>query len=132
MKHFVAVAFLVVAPSIPRPSGACSPSADDNGPHAVDPALSTDTVAPSAVDATVDIYRSDSGGGCRFADSCGGGFNTVQISINSADDRTPAERMGLPVGCLDLRPLRCNQRQLQHHRPYHLRHGLRTRRTLPR
>lgn len=92
MKHFVAVALLVVAPSIPRPVGACSPVSEDDGPHAVDVAFSTDTVAPSAVDATVDVYRSSTGGG-GCANSCGNGFNMVQISLNAIDDRTSIDRM---------------------------------------
>lgn len=95
MKHVLAVAFLVVAPSIPRPSGACSPAPQDGGSHALDPAFSTDTAAPGAVDATFDIYRaSNSGGGGCSHDSCGGGFNEVALQLTAADDRTPGERMG--------------------------------------
>ncbi len=92
MKNLAALLLLVIAPSIPRPSGACSPVEDDYGPHERDPAFVTDTVAPSQADATYDIYRSSrSSAGC---DSCGGGFNTIQLSINANDDRTPEERMG--------------------------------------
>jgi len=91
MKNVAALVLLVLAPSIPRPSGACSPAEDDDGPHERDPAFVTDTVAPSAVDATFDVYRSSGGGGC---DSCGGGFNTIQLSLTASDDRTPEGRMG--------------------------------------
>jgi len=92
MKNALVAALLVLAPSIPRPSGACSPVEDDYGPHDRDPAFVTDTVAPSAVDATYDVYRSSGGGGC--ANSCGSGFSTIQLSVHATDDRTSSERMG--------------------------------------
>lgn len=95
MKHVLALALLVVAPSIPRPSGACSPVPDDNGPHELDVTFSADAVAPGAVDATSSVSRSSGGGGgCAGTDSCGGGFSMVRVALTAVDDRTPEERMG--------------------------------------
>jgi len=93
MKHALAVVLLVVAPSIPRPSGACSPVEDDYGPHVLDPTASTDSVAPTETNAYFQTYRSD-GGSVGCANSCGGGFNTIQLSVDAGDDRTPPNRMG--------------------------------------
>lgn len=94
MKHVLAVAFLVVAPSIPRPSGACSPSWEGSEPHELDPAYATDAAAPGTVGATFDIYRGENNSaGCN--DSCGGGgFNEITLSLDATDDRTPGDRMG--------------------------------------
>ncbi|MBA3454905.1 MAG: hypothetical protein H0T42_17585 [Deltaproteobacteria bacterium] len=93
--RLLAIAALLVAPSIPRWSGACEPTPDNDGPHALDPVFAADTVAPSAVTATSLIERADEGdgGGCGTP-KCGGGGTAVYLSVAATDDRTPKDRLG--------------------------------------
>ena len=64
----LALLALLVAPSLPRPSGACSALSDNDGDHVIDATFATDTVPPSAVTASaaveIDDGSDDDGGGC--------------------------------------------------------------------
>lgn len=97
MNRLAVLALILIAPSIPRPTGACSPLAANNGPHELDLQFATDTVAPSAVTASAaiddDKGSSDGGGGCSTP-VCGDGGSFVVLNVSATDDRAPAERIG--------------------------------------
>lgn len=90
MKHLAAVVLVALAPSIPRPSNACSIAPPDYGPLELDPTFETDTVPPSAVDVTYNVYRRDGGGACG---SCGD-FSSINVALTATDDRATSERLG--------------------------------------
>ncbi len=87
---------LVLAPSIPRPSGACSPVSEHNGEHRLDPAFSTDIVPPSAVTASaiVDRDTDDGGGGGCEAAQCVTSGSFVFMSVHATDDQAQKEQLG--------------------------------------
>ncbi len=86
---------LIAAPSIPRPTGACSALPDHGGEHVVDAAFANDLVPPSAVTvvSAVDRDPGDGGGGCGGA-ACSDKSNIVFLSLDATDDRAPVARLG--------------------------------------
>jgi len=95
MKHAAAILILALAPSLPRPSGACDLVPEDYGPHDLDPAFASDEVAPGPVQVTYDVFHaSRESAGCGVHDTCGTGESTVHLVVSATDDRTPAEQLG--------------------------------------
>ncbi len=92
MRNVVLLALLVIAPSIPRPSGACEPAGDLFDLHQLDAAHATDTTPPSSVTATAEIVRTEGGGGC--ASSCGGDAAAIELDLAATDDATTGSRLG--------------------------------------
>jgi hypothetical protein len=86
---------IALAPSIPRPLGACSLAPRDGGGWYEEPLLG-DTGAPTQLAATYSIDRpagdDDSNIGCMA--SCGPGPAYVVLQLSAVDDLTPAERIG--------------------------------------
>jgi hypothetical protein len=97
MKRLAVLALILIAPSIPRPTGACSTVPENNGPHGLDLAFASDTVAPSAGIASASIDTADGdgggGGGCGTP-LCGDGGSFVVLNVSATDDRAPGERIG--------------------------------------
>jgi len=90
----LAVLALLLAPSLPRPTGACSPVDPNFGPHSLDPQHSTDVSPPGTVTASSDVYYEDGDqGGCGTT-TCGGYGTHIRLGVSATDDRTSAERMG--------------------------------------
>ena len=85
----------VLAPSIPRPVGACSLAPRDGGGWYEEPLLG-DSTPPVAPTASYSIYRpaddDDANVGCMA--SCGPGPAYVLLDLTTTDDMTPAERIG--------------------------------------
>jgi hypothetical protein len=93
MRLRLAALAILLAPSIPRPVGACSLAAPNGGPHELDPAESSDTVAPGAVDVQVSLYDGQRERGCSQS-TCGDLPPAVHLVITSSDNRTPPELLG--------------------------------------
>jgi hypothetical protein len=91
----VAVA-VAVAPSIPRPVGACSLVPPDGGIHELDPGEATDDVAPSAVTVTATLYQGSNDSGCSQS-TCGDLPPSVGLRITATDDRTPRDLLGYRI-----------------------------------
>lgn len=100
----VAPLLIALAPSIPRPVGACSLAARDGGGWYEEPLLG-DTGAPTQLSATYTIERpSEDGYGCQ--DSCGPGPGYVVLQLSAVDDLTPLEGMGFKFGIAGGQPPR--------------------------
>jgi hypothetical protein len=97
MNRLAALALILIAPSIPRPTGACSALAENSGPLELDAAFAADAVPPSAVIASVSIDADDGdgggGGGCGTP-LCGDGGHFVVLNVSATDDQAPAQRIG--------------------------------------
>lgn len=91
----LALLLLVLAPSLPRPTGACSALPDNAGEHVVDTAFATDLVPPSAVTVAIAVEREpgSGNGGCGGA-ACSDRSNIVFLSVDATDDRAPSARLG--------------------------------------
>lgn len=93
----LAIVALLLAPSIPRPTGACSPLATGTYPHTLDAAFASDTTAPSVTVSgsfsLIEDSGENGGGGCGTVD-CGNGGNYIAIQPTATDDQTPAARIG--------------------------------------
>ena len=93
----LALLALLLAPSIPRPTGACSAVSENAGERQLDPAFSTDLVPPSAVTASAVVDRDDDdgggGGGCNGA-QCVTSGSFVFMSVYAMDDRAQKEQLG--------------------------------------
>jgi len=101
----LAVLALLLAPSIPRPTGACSPLPENDGSHVVDPAFAGDAVAPSAVTATFSVIHPSNEGsrGCAPID-CGPGVPHIDLDVVATDDRAPTDRLGYHLTVLSGEP----------------------------
>lgn len=100
MRHLAVLTLLAIAPSIPRPTGACSPrSPGDGGPHRPDPAYAGDAVAPSAVMATSMVVFGDDSVGCNSG--CGGAVAEIQLHVEATDDQAPADELGYQLTVID-------------------------------
>jgi hypothetical protein len=99
----LALLALVLAPSIPRPSGACSVDAGHGGDHRLDPEHATDMTASGAVTADFDLYfdPDDESPGCS---SCGGDYSHIRFGVAASDDRTPADRLAYKFAISGGRP----------------------------
>lgn len=86
---------IALAPSIPRPLGACSLAPRDGGGWYEEPLIG-DTGAPTQLAATYTIDwpsgDGDSGIGCMA--TCGPGPAYVVLQLSAVDDLTPANRIG--------------------------------------
>ena len=91
--HLLASGLIALAPSIPKPVGACSVAVMDGGVHVLDPRYADDDVAPSALVASAAVWRSPASddSGCT---SCGPSPGYVHLELSATDDRTPYERLG--------------------------------------
>ena len=91
----LALLALILAPSIPRPTGACSALPDNAGEHAVDTAFATDLVPPSVVTVAMAVDRNpgSGSGGCGGA-ACSDRSNVVFLSVDATDDRAPSSQLG--------------------------------------
>jgi hypothetical protein len=95
MKRAVAILLLALAPSLPRPTGACDLVPEDHGPHVLDPAHASDTEAPSAPVVSFEVYRAErESAGCGTYDTCGNGDSTIHVVVSATDDLTPADQLG--------------------------------------
>ena len=72
-----------------------------NDPHELDPAQSTDHVAPGAVTASAEVVRFDGGddGGCAGMGGGGtcGDLAEVDLAVSAADDATSTDQLGYEV-----------------------------------
>lgn len=89
----LALALIVLAPSIPRDSGACSPLQINGGEWTHEP-LAGDVEPPIAVTASYEIKRFPISEGTGCGDAPCGGWTFVLLDLASTDDRTPADRIG--------------------------------------
>lgn len=109
--RYLALLALVLAPSIPRPSGACSVDSGHGGDHRLDPAHATDVTPPGAVTADFVLFYDEEEDDSIGCNSCGGGdYSRIQLALAATDDRTEADRLaytfaitaGQPPGGIDL------------------------------
>lgn len=104
MKHAAALLLLVLAPSFPRTTGACSLVPVDDGPHLNDPAYESDTVPPGPVTASFDVSRSSGdGSGCGTSHGCGP-VSMVHVAVTATDDQAPVEHLGYRVAIVGGQP----------------------------
>lgn len=104
----LALLMLLLAPSLPRPVGACSPALRDGGWHSNDPAYATDTVAPSAVMASATVERStrDDGGSVGCNTSCGPAPGYIVLRPTATDDRAGLAQLGFKLAIASGQPPR--------------------------
>ncbi len=112
----LALLALLLAPSIPRPTGACEPADRNGGVHTLDPQHATDATPPAAPTARFDVYYYDEDDGPGCGTSCGGFGTHISLYVGALDDRTPGDQMGYqltvvggqpPIGIdLPTRPLK--------------------------
>jgi len=102
MRHLALLA-LLLAPSIPRPTGACDRAAGDGGPQFRDSLHSADVVPPSAVTATFDVFHDDNGeGGC--GSTCTGDSSHIRLDLAATDDRAMAREIGYQFAIVSGQP----------------------------
>lgn len=94
MRRRVVPLFLIaLAPSIPRPTGACSLEPQHGGEWYEDP-IDGDVVAPTRVTVNYYVVRPPEGNDIGCAESCGPGPNLLVFRVSALDDIVAPNALG--------------------------------------
>jgi hypothetical protein len=92
MRLLLFAGLVALAPSLPRPAGACGAYPADRGPHALDAAFANDTTPPTTPAVIAEAWEGGSSSGC--GDSKCGHPSLVHVTVAATDDRAPPNRIG--------------------------------------
>ncbi len=90
MKHYVVAALLVLAPSIPRPIGACSFAQRNGGLWSARP-IEGDTQGPTLLGAEYRVERPADDDSIGCGRSCGPGSGYIVLQLSAQDDLSARE-----------------------------------------
>lgn len=84
----------LLAPSMPRPVGACGRYPADRGAHALDAVFSTDVTPPTKPKVSAEAWEQGESSGCGGTNSKCGTPALVYLNIVTTDDRATPDRIG--------------------------------------
>jgi hypothetical protein len=95
MRPLITAVLIVLAPSIPTLTGACSLVPENGGVHALDAQYATDAIAPTITSADTYVVRPGEPAGCACESAgCGDSRWFVRLYMAAADDRAGEYELG--------------------------------------